>query len=720
MKDICVHKYNIDMIIPHLLDNVNTVCNKKRHSKRAEYYLRCGGGLDTESTTVMHASRPEYAFLYHIQICINGTYMYMRDIHLVTKFFELLCNEVRKKKQGKKQPVLIIWVANLGHEYSFLKRQLGEVGISDLFAKNEREPLRICLQDVVELRECIGLFGTSLAKIAENYTATQKLKGDLDYDLIRTPDTELTESEYNYCKNDVVILDELSEVAFKMFTDKGLKIPMTSTGILRQKCKNRINNIKWEYAANEKLMPDSEHDYYLMRRYMFAGGLSGTSPIYEKHFISRSKCADITSDYPAQINQHLYPSGELIECEPKEIAQHKGCFKIIMFSCDIRPKTKHAVISKHKVMNFFGTEDCDFMSEPMNCVVVNGKILYGDNLLMLLNDVDIRALNDLYEFKNVKIYRTWYFTRKERAPHFLRACMNEDYLLKQSLKATGQSDTVMYKEAKRDVNSYFGMTCTRLYDCMYGYDDDIDDIAPKDSELNYTEQRKRMWLSPYIGYWCTSYARAILIHYIAKYPDLILQYDTDSLYYITDDKTVPDDRIREFENELQMHNKKIMLKNARIFKNNQLFYDLGAWDIDKDDYTGFKGLGAKRYLLRKKDGTLKPVVAGMVKSSFFEYIKRTGAEPFEVFKNNLTLDRVISKKLASVYYDNTEHQTILQKIRDYKGHESIIEIGTYHALYPIEFNMKVASAYEELCHCIQTEKAFPVQYREYEKYLRGE
>ena len=28
------------------------------------------------------------------------------------------------------------------------------------------------------------------------------------------------------------------------------------------------------------LMPETEHDYYLQRRYMYAGGLSGTSPIY--------------------------------------------------------------------------------------------------------------------------------------------------------------------------------------------------------------------------------------------------------------------------------------------------------------------------------------------------------------------------------------------------------------------------------------------------------
>lgn len=719
MQEINVNKYNVDYVCKDLLNGVQVCSDKQKHTKRAEIYLRCGGGLDTESTTVTdNTGKPLFAFLYHIQICINNTYLYMRDIRIVTAFFKYLCNAVRQFKEKKRQPVLVLWVANLGHEYAFLKKQLAAVGITDLFAKDERTPLRIVLQGCVELRECLGLFGRSLEDIANNYTTTKKLVGDLDYNLIRTPQTPLTQSEHDYCKNDVVILDELSEIAFQKFTDKGLKIPMTATGILRQKCKRSINNIRCEYRDNEKLMPLKEYDYYIMRKFMFAGGLSGTSPIYAGKFIAKSKCADITSDYPAQINHRLYPSGELIECSPNEISKHKGKFKIILFTCDLRPKTKHAVLSRHKVLNFDNTNDCEFTTLCADCVVVNGKLLFANNVCLLLNDVDIRALSELYEFKNVVMYRTWYFTKKARAPRFLRDCMNDDYLTKQQLKATGQSDTIIYKEAKAHVNSYFGMTCTRLYDCLYCYDDDIEDIKPAAANLSYDEQRKKMWLSPYIGYWCTSYARSILMHYIAKYPDLILQYDTDSLYYITDTDIIDAARIAEFEADLHNYNMRISLMNKRIFKNDMHFDDLGAWEIDKADYTGFKGLGAKRYLLRKPDGKLKPVVAGMVKSSFIDYINRTKQNPFDVFKNDLTLSRVTSRKLASKYYDNTENKVQPVKVTDYLGNETIVEIYTYHALFAIEFKMKVAAAYEQLCEAIATEKAFPVQYREYEKYLK--
>ena len=720
MHEIQVNKYNADYVTRGILDNVVVCSNMKKHTKRAEIYLRCGGGLDTESTTVTDESgKPLFAFLYHIQICINSVYFSMRDIRCIIPFFKGLCQEVKKYKEKKRQPVLVLWVANLGHEYAFLKKQFAKVGITDLFAKDERQPLRICLQNCVELRECLGLFGRSLDDIAKSYTTTQKLKGDLDYNLIRVPfSTELTDAEKAYCKNDVVILDELSEVAFEKFTDKGLKIPMTKTGILRQKCKRAIHNIRYEYRDNEKIMPKTEFEYYIMRRFMFAGGLSGTSPLYVGKFVKRSKCADITSDYPAQINHRLYPAGELIETAPENIMKYKGKFKIILFTCDLRPKTKHAVISKHKVLNFENTDNCEFTTRCHNCVVINGKLLFADNVCLLLNDVDIKALSELYRFENVLIYRAWYFTKKARAPKFLRDCMNGDYLTKQQLKATGQSETTLYKEAKGDVNSYFGMSVTRLYDCLYAYDEDIEDIKPRAAELSYAEQRQKMWLSPYIGYWCTSYARSILIHYIAKYPDLILQYDTDSLYYITDADSVPAERIAEFENDLLCYNRRISLLNKRIFNNDMHFDDLGAWEIDKADYIGFKGLGAKRYLLQKANGDLKPVVAGMVKKSFTEYVEKHHVNPFDVFKNDLTLSRVTSRKLASKYFDNPNNKVIPVKVTDYQGHTEIVEIYTYHALFAIEFKMKVAAAYEQLCQAVTVEKGFPVQYRKYENWIK--
>ena len=732
--DILLTKDNVQTVCSTLLDGVQICSNRKRESKSAELYLRCGGGYDTESTTITDKSgKPLFAFVYHVQICINGQYIYFRELDLIVPFFIALCAAVKRMKQRKKQPKLIIWVANLAHEYAFFKRQLAIVGISDMFAKSKRQPLKIELQKCIELRECLGLFGSSLARVAADYTTTQKLKGDLDYSLIRLPSTPLTQTEYNYNKNDVVILDELSEVAFKKFTDNQLKIPMTGTGILRQKCKLAIKNIKAEYAANEQLMPVDEFDYYIMRRYMYAGGLSGTNPLYVGKKINKAKCADVTSDYPAQMNHHLFPSGQLKECSPDEIKRHKRQFRILLFTCDMRTKTAHAVLSKHKILNFNNNTDCPFVETARSCIVNNGKLQYGKNICLLLNNIDIAALSELYEITNIKLYRCWYFTAKAKAPKFLLNCMNEDYLQKQQLKASGQSNTTLYREFKAAVNSYYGMTATRLYDCLFTYSETTEDIDDMPATQTYAQQRCHMWLSPYIGYWITSYARALLMHFIARYPELIIQYDTDSLYYVTDTDVVSAARIAEFEQALLQYNRRIALKNIDIFGNDAHYSDLGAWEIDKDDYIGFKGIGAKRYLKQDADGTLHPVVAGMVKSCFDEYIIENDFDAFEVFDSDMTIDRVKSRKLASAYYDGVCKKIEIdgkikkvpdltapdkiEKVTDYTGHTECIKIGTYHALFAIEFSIKDISDYLTLCQAIQQERALPVKYQVLNQYL---
>ena len=699
MSDIALCIANIPHTVETVLNGVTTVCSKKRTSKNNEQYLYCGGGYDTESTTVVVDDKPQFAFVYHIQIMINGVYIYFRDINLCVPFFNCLCNAIEDRYEDAK---LIIWVANLAHEWAFVKRQWSKVGITSSFAKTKRNPLKIVLRDCIEFRECLGLWGRSLAHIAETYTKTQKLKGDLDYKLIRTNKTIITEKEYQYNKNDVQILDELSYIAFERFTKKGLKIPMTQTGILRQKCKNAIFNYKAECKANTLLMPQSELLYTQFRKYLYCGGLSGSNVQYIGKELTGVKCADITSDYPAQINHNLYPAGELKECAPCDIKQHKHQYRIFDVLIDImQATTKHAVFSKHKILN---------PQQVKSAIYNNGKIMYCQNVRIMINDIDLAALLKLYNLKGFHILRCWYFTKKSKAPKFLLKCMNEDYQIKQQLKVEGKAETIEYKERKANVNSYYGMCATRLYDCMYQFVESKNDIDKEDNEKPYAELRENMWLSPYIAYWCTSYARKILIDLIAKYPDIIVQYDTDSLYYRSD---LP--QSKEFEKDLEQWNMRKAVQNNSIFNHDKRFEDLGAWDVETECYKRFKCLGAKRYLVEKQDGTIKPVVAGLPKKAFKEYVKKNNIDPFKIFDNDMTLNKVDSTKLASVYCDDEPRY---MRVTDYQGFTDIVEVGTYHALYDIEFTLKITSELLCLTQAIQQEKALPPQYRNIENVSR--
>lgn len=729
MTDTQIDVINCRNVLHAILSNVSVCCNKKRKTKNAEYYLRCGGGYDTESTTILRCDdRPLYAFVYHIQISINGTYLYFRDINLLVFFLRSLAAEIKTHWTDKERPHLILWVANLGHEWAFFKMQLAEVGISDLFAKTERDPLKIEVAECIDFRECIGLFGHSLADIASKYTKTQKLKGDLDYKLARVPNaTPLTPEEYQYCKNDVVILDELSHVAFKMYVDTGYNMPLTKTSVLRQRCKKAIKNIVWQYKLNEPLMPATADVYLLFRQYMYNGGLSGSNAFYCGKELHGVTCADITSDYPAQMVHNMFPGGELVECvpSPENIALCRDKFRIYEMTLHaIKTKTTHATLSKHKIIN---------PDTAYNLIINNGKITYGKNIRVCFNNIDFAAFCKIYDIIGQPVvHRFWYFTKKCKAPKFLLDTMLSDYKKKNALKRAGKSDTIEYIEAKQAVNSYYGMACTRLYDEMYTYNAMLGDIAPnKDNIKPYNEMRQHIWLSPYIGYWTTSYARALLIHFIAKYPDLIVQYDTDSLYYMTDTSIVDADRVKAFEAELESYNARKRAVNNGMFKGDIDYLTLGTWDIDPPTKR-FKCLGAKRYIKETADGKIKPVVAGMVKSAFVEYVSKNNLDPFALFCNNMTLDNVVSKKLGSAYHDRLQRvydddRNLIGvvdvgckpvRVTDYLGNTEIVEIGTYHALYPICFTMFIGKTFSELYHAMQIERAYPQDDRLITKIIR--
>ena len=201
---------------------------------------------------------------------------------------------------------------------------------------------------------------------------------------------------------------------------------------------------------------------------------------------------------------------------------------------------------------------------------------------------------------------------------------------------------------------------------------------------------------------------------IVKYPRVIVQYDTDSFYYRTD---LPE--TENFENDLRKWNDRKLMQNKAMF-DDSAYDDLGAWEIDKEEHQYFKCLGAKRYIYKDFDifdeketymtyrGVINPVVAGLPKNAFKKYVQKNNIDPFKLFDNDMVLNRIDSNKLASSYYDGEPFYT---KITDCDGFEDICEIGTYHALYNIEFSLKMSADYLNIVQQIEEEKGLPEKFR---------
>lgn len=751
-----VYEYNtgdLSPVFPLLSfeEHTDIIVSQKELYQSDAYYI-CGGGIDTESTTITHEESDgknkdgtpktktvvDSCFCWIYQICIDNRIYLLRTLRQFQQFVENLVNVLKRKpfiraKQYNPDeqrietinvyPKFVLWFANLSHEFSFIKNVLAFMPITRFFATDDRDILLIEIDNVLQFRESIGLFGNSLHDIAKHHTETQKAVGELDYTKIRHSATPIDyDHELNYICCDVEILSELhrkviptlalqktvsgeSKIGhsgkYRQWTYKGVVIPFTSTGYIRNELKEEIakdedithivQTVRRNYKSMKMKAPYNDNISYLKyihglmiankrqwnicRNYSYAGGLCGSNPDKVCKVLHNVYCFDLVSDYPAQLNHELYPAGKITEKRsPSEIdirrcEDHKKPYFLYML-ISIHAKTQHTVFSKHKVID---------SAESVLISPINGKLLKGERIKVCWNDIDIQAYKMAYKITIHKIYCMWYFERYEKAPAYLLNTLNHRYLNKWQLKKDGFEDTEDYAASKRFVNGVYGVLATREH---------IIELIFQNGQLGignvktFDDIKKEFWLNPYIAFWCTSYARKVLITFITKHPKSIIQYDTDSLY-CTYDKALFDD-IAEYNKGREELNRKLFTNSA--------FYDLGTLE-QKAVYDTFIACGSKKYITVKND-KISCTVAGLPKSTMSK-MEKGGYTLNDIIKIVSSLNTTLyiikhmyHSKLASVYNDTNDISQI--RVKDYTGGEYIQDITSYHALIPIDFTLKVS------------------------------
>lgn len=684
-----------------------------------------------DGTKVMHKVVKQ-CFCYAYQVAINDTGGdIFRDPSEVVEFLHRAVAAVNNyNKIHDTKAVLIIGVANLAHEWAFIKKYLYEnFEITKIFAKSKRDILYIQLDGAIEFRELIGLLGHSLDDIAKNWCDkdNQKLT-EFDYSKIRTSITPLSDDERRYMIHDVTTIVQAVRRAIAHYTQPNgvCVLPYTSSGFVRLKLKNAIrddeclteervnfnewygrkigSNLAYLKYKNRKCVTDY-FQWYVCREFGYAGGLCGSNIDYAGKLLHNVKCADLTSDYPAQLTHKKYPSGalrrergDLTRRRKELVAAGKPYFCVIKIA-KMHAKTPHAVLSYNKVINGSQGDMTVYPSEtpPRHCIVYNGKIYHAENVIVCLNDVDIRAYSELYNW-SFGVIALWSFDKYAPAPEWLLTSLWDDYETKSILKIAGKSKTQEYVDAKVRCNSYYGVLAQKIADVYDDVDTELNVMSTKTK--TFDDIKNNFWLNPYIAFYCTSYARAALMHFLARYPDEIIQYDTDSLYYMTGG---------ELESALLQYNAEIVRKNQLIFRDRsdpKIFESLGTWDFD-ETYKRFLGMGAKKYLKEDADG-IHTVIAGLPKGAIPKEIESAGIKaPFTYYNplvkytrtmnNQIIIKHAFSGKFASVY-DDTLHPRV-EQMTDYLGNTTLQTIGSYHAIIPIDFTLSMA--YEYIKHIIK-------------------
>ena len=534
--------------------------------------------------------------------------------------------------------VKIVYVHNLGYDFQFLRNVLN---FSKVFAREKRKPIYAEYESYY-FRCSYILTNQSLASWAKNENLpVKKLVGQLDYNVIRTPKTILTDKEIEYCIHDLLVM-YYGLQKYKKKYGHICDIPLTQTGEVRQEVRKRMN-CKEEYKYRKNcinLIPDNIDDYNFLVR-AFAGGYTHSNYVHTGRVIENVQCWDIASSYPTVMVLEKYPQTPFTRCKPRDKYFDNDKYSFIMeFTCE--------KLHSKRWNTFLSLSKCTEISK--NYRVDNGRVISADYVKVTMTNVDYDIFKQCYDFEKMDILDFRVSVNDYLSPTFVKYIL-ELYNDKTQLKGINEY-AEKYAISKQYINSMYGMMV-----CKAPFGDDIlfaDEWDVKNlTALSYIEkmQSERKKLSKIFtafqyGVYVTAYARRNLWSGILAMDYDIVYNDTDSIKHIGNHK----DFFEKYNREITLRENKRadMLGLPRdIFApkdKHNIQHRLGIYDyegtVDK-----FKTLGAKKYIC-EKNGKLEMTVAGVRKGAVSQL------NSIDEFNDGLVFDTEHAKKMLLYYNDD--------------------------------------------------------------------
>lgn len=677
--------------ISYIIENAVNDTDLKGNNKGIYYYnIPCAFDIETTSfyrdldgkiydykqrqKLDKNAKLEKLSIMYIWQLGINGYTIVGRTWE---QFLQVI-STIQTKLNLNENRRLIIYVHNLSFEFQYICKLFDW---QKVFSIDLRRPL-YAITGGIEFRCSYLLSGYNLATLAKNLTKykIKKLVGDLDYQIIRHELTPLSDTEMQYCINDIkIVMLYILEYIEKC---KSLhNIPLTKTGEVRKYCRRNCYhvetdnyngfNFRYKDLINELKIKDLNEFNAIQRA--FCGGFTHGNANYIDTVLENVASYDFTSSYPYVMISEKYPMSYGVKIQIKDKAQFESLTKQYLCIFDIEFTN---IFSRETYENYISVSKC-FVKE--NYADNNGRLVCAKRIVLTITNIDYNIIKNVYKWENCAVGFVYVYRKEYLPTEFVQSIITL-YKKKTELKGVKGMETE-YLNSKEMLNSCYGMCVTSplrnefIFDVDGWHTKELNNNEKETALFNHNFSKNR-FLYYIWGVFVTAYARRNLWTAINELKNDYVYSDTDSVKFLN---------IENHKNYFEVYNKTVEYKLQTACNFHGIpFADckpktikgveklLGVWDFE-GIYEKFKTLGAKRYMVKEKnaltingkDYDYSLTVSGVNKNAAIPYLLEKYGENgiFNAFTNYLYLPPVATAKNILTYID---YETS-GEITDYNG-----------------------------------------------------
>lgn len=570
--------------------------------------------LDTETSHINETT----SWVYQWAAKLGGLYICGRKPSEIITMMQTIAEHYELNANKK----IILYIHNASYDLQYLKLFLRQYDPTAEFLAIDSHSIIQC--DVLGFKIICSykLTNMSLAALSDKYADTYiKAVGEIDYNIVRYQDQELSADDWFYMFSDVASQDDGIKGYLKMQGYRyAYQAPITSTGFVRANCRKAAKAA--EDWRDEFIDSQLELEQYYLCRQCFMGGVCIASFKYSGVTLrgDNLRHKDYTSSYPARQYINYFPVGAPSWYGDVETMQELDnlCNE---YCCVFLLTIDNVHIKKGVTAPCIPSSKCIHLENPLK---INGKVVYADTLTIAVCELDYKWIKRQYNFDTLEVDKMLIFDRGEM-PDWLKNEVFEYFKNKCTLK---NSDPLLYMKSKNMLNSIYGMTATAIIRDIYKMDDDFiltkkqQDEDEDENALNKYYRSYNNFMPYQFAIWTTAHARDALFTMIEQTgnsdgtdDDLtdvycnFLYCDTDSVFYLE----TPENKIRmeKYANECRE-----IAKAAGAYVDSKF---LGE-PTDEEPLRAFRAIHSKCYAMEEwdKDANeykLKVTIAGIPKMS---------------------------------------------------------------------------------------------------------